>query len=144
MFGGSYGWSSAGRLHHAKTQLNHFLACAGGYSGQVSNYSYGAAERLLPHVLGDTAPVTGQVATWDDIAAHTDTVLMLGGFPAKNVQLESGGTGDHTARLGLARALDARHPGRQRQPGPQRRPRPPRRRPGSRCVPAATPRSCWP
>ena len=106
VFGGSYGWASAGRLHHAKTQLNHFLACAGGYSGQVSNYSYGAAERLLPHVLGDTAPVTGQVATWDDIAAHTDTVLMLGGFPAKNVQLESGGTGDHTARLGLARALE--------------------------------------
>ena len=105
VFGGSYGWSSAGRLHHAKTQLNHFLACAGGYSGQVSNYSYGAAERLLPHVLGDTSPVTGQVATWDDIAAHTDTVLMLGGFPAKNVQLESGGTGDHTARLGLAQAL---------------------------------------
>ena len=39
VFGGSYGWASAGRLHHAKTQLNHFLACAGGYSGQVSNYS---------------------------------------------------------------------------------------------------------
>lgn len=33
VYGGSYGWSSAGRLHHAKTQLNHFLACAGGYVG---------------------------------------------------------------------------------------------------------------
>ena len=107
VFGGSYGWSSAGRLHHAKTQLNHFLACAGGYTGQVSNYSFGAADRLLPHIVGDVGPVTGQVATWDDIARHTDTVLMLGGAPAKNVQLEPGGTGDHTARRGLARALAA-------------------------------------
>ena len=48
IFGGSYGWSSAGRLHHAKTQLKHFLACAGGYTGQVSNYSYGAADGILP------------------------------------------------------------------------------------------------
>ena len=107
IFGGSYGWSSAGRLHHAKTQLNHFLACLGGYAGQVSNYSYGAADRLLPHVLGDASAVTGQVATWDDIAAETDTLLMLGGAPAKNVQMESGGTGDHTAREGLARVLAA-------------------------------------
>ena len=107
VFGGSYGWASAGRLHHARTQLHHFLACLGGFSGQVSNYSYGAADRLLPHVLGDTSAVTGQVATWDDIAAETDTLLMLGGAPAKNVQMESGGTGDHTARLGLAHALEA-------------------------------------
>jgi biotin/methionine sulfoxide reductase len=107
VYGGSYGWSSAGRLHHAKTQLNHFLACAGGYTGYVTNYSYGAAERLLPHVVGDTSPVTGQLATWGDITRHTDTILMLGGFPAKNVQLESGGTGNHTSRLGLLRALDA-------------------------------------
>lgn len=107
VYGGSYGWSSAGRLHHAKTQLNHFLACAGGYTGYVSNYSYGAAERLLPYVVGDAGSVNGQTATWDDIAAHTDTILMFGGAPAKNVQLESGGIGDHTARLGLLRALDA-------------------------------------
>nr|WP_116706958.1 molybdopterin-dependent oxidoreductase [Actinomycetospora cinnamomea] len=107
IFGGSYGWASAGRLHHARTQLHHFLACLGGFSGQVSNYSYGAADRILPHVVGDASAVTGQVATWDDIAAETDTFLLLGGAPAKNVQMESGGTGDHLARDGLARVLAA-------------------------------------
>ena len=107
VYGGSYGWSSAGRLHHAKTQLNHFLACAGGYTGYVTNYSYGAAERLLPYVVGDAGSVTGCVASWDDIAGCTDTILMLGGAPAKNLQLESGGTADHTARVGLQRVLDA-------------------------------------
>jgi biotin/methionine sulfoxide reductase len=107
VYGGSYGWSSAGRLHHAKTQLNHFLACAGGYTGYVTNYSYGAAERVLPYIVGDAGSVTGQVASWDDIAAHTDTILMFGGAPAKNLQLESGGIADHTARARLQRALDA-------------------------------------
>ncbi len=105
IFGGSYGWSSAGRLHHAKTQLKHFLACTGGYTGQISNYSYGAADGILPHVLGDARMVEKHASTWTELAEHTDTLLMFGGFPAKNVQLESGGVGAHSARLGLESVL---------------------------------------
>ena len=30
IYGGSYGWSSAGRYHHAKTQLQRFLGLGGG------------------------------------------------------------------------------------------------------------------
>jgi biotin/methionine sulfoxide reductase len=41
IFGGSYGWSSAGRLHHARTLTHRFLNCIGGFTGQVTNYSYG-------------------------------------------------------------------------------------------------------
>lgn len=107
IYGGSYGRSSAGRLHHAKTQLNHFLACTGGYTDHLANCSYGTAERLLPYVVGDADSVTGAVATWDEISEHTDTLLMFGGAPAKNMQLETGGTGDHASRLGLDRALSA-------------------------------------
>ncbi|MCS6921242.1 MAG: molybdopterin-dependent oxidoreductase, partial [Elioraea sp.] len=33
IFGGSYGWASAGRFHHARTQLQRFLALIGGYVG---------------------------------------------------------------------------------------------------------------
>ena len=32
IFGGSYGWSSAGRFHHAKTQLQRLLSAAGGFT----------------------------------------------------------------------------------------------------------------
>ena len=32
IFGGSYGWASAGRFHHAQSQLHRFLNCAGGYT----------------------------------------------------------------------------------------------------------------
>ena len=31
VYGGSYGWASAGRFHHAQSQLHRFLNCLGGY-----------------------------------------------------------------------------------------------------------------
>ena len=33
IFGGSYGWSSAGRFHHAQSQVHRFLNSIGGTSG---------------------------------------------------------------------------------------------------------------
>jgi biotin/methionine sulfoxide reductase len=42
IMGGSYGWSSAGRFHHARSQLHRFLGMGGGFTTQVTNYSYGA------------------------------------------------------------------------------------------------------
>jgi biotin/methionine sulfoxide reductase len=107
VFGGSYGWSSAGRFHHAKSQLQHFLATSGGYTGQISNYSFAAANAVLPHIVGDTDSVLGTVPSWDHIREHGQLVVMLGGAPAKNVQVEPGGVGRHASRTGLLAALDA-------------------------------------
>src|SRR3712207_5937007 len=59
IFAGSYGWSSAGRFHHARTQLHRFMNQFGGYTGQVQNYSYAAAISLLPHIVGSIDPVQG-------------------------------------------------------------------------------------
>ncbi|MEP4527736.1 MAG: molybdopterin-dependent oxidoreductase, partial [Paracoccaceae bacterium] len=33
IYAGSYGWASAGRFHHAQSQLKRFLNCIGGYTG---------------------------------------------------------------------------------------------------------------
>jgi len=52
VFGGSYGWASAGRFHDAQHQLHRFLNLAGGYVRSVNSYSSGAASVLLPHVIG--------------------------------------------------------------------------------------------
>src|SRR2546430_14089526 len=38
MFAGSYGWSSAGRLHHAKSLLHRFMNLFGGATVQVDTY----------------------------------------------------------------------------------------------------------
>ena len=51
--GGSYGWSSAGRFHHAQSQVHRFLNTAfGGYVRSVNSYSAGASAVILPHVDG--------------------------------------------------------------------------------------------
>ena len=52
IFGGSYGWASAGRFHDAQHQIHRFLNLAGGYVRSVNSYSSGAATVILPHVIG--------------------------------------------------------------------------------------------
>jgi biotin/methionine sulfoxide reductase len=102
IFGGSYGWASAGRFHHAQSQLKRFLNLCGGFTSSVNTYSYGAAAVLLPHVLGpdykdacDTAP------SWNDIAGHCELLVGFGGFRLSNSQVEAGGTGSHRAGIAL-------------------------------------------
>ena len=51
IFGGSYGWSSAGRFHHAQSQVHRFLNAIGGYVRHVDSYSLGAARVLMPHIV---------------------------------------------------------------------------------------------
>ena len=59
LYGGSYGWSSAGRFHHAQSQVHRFLNTAlGGYVRSVGSYSAAAAETVLRHVLGPTEVVS--------------------------------------------------------------------------------------
>ena len=59
VFGGSYGWSSAGRFHHAQSQVHRFLNIAmGGYVKSVNSYSSGAATVVVPHILGDYEQLT--------------------------------------------------------------------------------------
>lgn len=107
VYGGSYGWASAGRFHHAQGQLHRFLAVTGGYTRSVNTYSGGAAEVLIPHVLGGFDAVTRYAVSWDSVAAHTDTVLAFGGMALKNSTVGSGGVSRHVER-GAMRAARAR------------------------------------
>src|SRR5262249_16867979 len=59
IMGGSAGWGSAGIFHDARTQTRRFFAALGGFMDQDSNYSFGAALKFLPHVLGSAQSVTG-------------------------------------------------------------------------------------
>ena len=93
IFGGSYGWSSAGRVHHARTLLRRFLFLGGGCVDQVGNYSFGAAHFLLPRVIGTFQPVTGRVTDWSSVVKHTRLMIAFGGLATKNGQVTSGGAG---------------------------------------------------
>jgi biotin/methionine sulfoxide reductase len=107
IFGGSYGWSSAGRLHHARTLVRRFLFLGGGCVDQVGNYSWGAAQFLLPHVIGTYQPVTGRVTDWASVVKHTGLIVAFGGLALKNAQVTSGGTGAHVLERWLRRAKQA-------------------------------------
>jgi biotin/methionine sulfoxide reductase len=107
IFGGSYGWASAGRFHHAQSQLHRFLNCAGGYVRSVNTHSYAAAEVLLPHLLGSQDGLVRAHTPWEEIAAHTRLLVMFGGMPMKNTQVAAGGVGHHRVRDALLSCRDA-------------------------------------
>jgi biotin/methionine sulfoxide reductase len=95
VFGGSYGWSSAGRFHHARTQMRRFLGAAGGFTDQIGNYSWGAAQFILPHVLGDHRAVSAAATSWKSIAEHCELFVAFGGLNPKNWHVTSGGGGSY-------------------------------------------------
>ncbi|WP_431283126.1 molybdopterin-dependent oxidoreductase [Humitalea sp. 24SJ18S-53] len=95
VFGGSYGWSSAGRLHHARSLVHRFLGLGGGFTGQVTNYSYGAAMAFLPRILGTPDGIGAALTSWHGIATEGEVLLAFGGIAAKNWEVQSGGFGMH-------------------------------------------------
>jgi biotin/methionine sulfoxide reductase len=103
IFGGAFGWASAGRMHNARWLTHRFLNCFGGCTNQSGNYSFGAASVIVPHIVGSMAPVLGGHTTWEAMAGNTQLVVAFGGVPLKNAQIEQGGMGSHTTRGGLKR-----------------------------------------
>ncbi|CAN7385607.1 molybdopterin-dependent oxidoreductase [Pseudorhodoferax sp. LjRoot39] len=102
VFGGSYGWSSAGRFHHAQSQVHRFLNTAlGGYVRSVNNYSAGAAMPMLPHVIASMEEVARRNVTWEQIVEHSDMVLCFGGMALKNSRVASGGISRHVERASM-------------------------------------------
>lgn len=105
VFGGSYGWSSAGRFHHAQSQVHRFLNTAfGGYVRSVNSYSAGASAVILPHILGNYETLSRHNVTWDQVAEHSDTVLAFGGMALKNSDVAGGGISQHIERAAMQRA----------------------------------------
>lgn len=96
IYGGSYGWASAGRFHHAQSQLHRFLASVGGFTDRVNTYSFAAGEVIVPHVFGMSLEDMFQAQpTLDEIAGHSDLVVSFGGMAFKNSQVQNGGQGRH-------------------------------------------------
>ncbi|HYU12856.1 MAG TPA: molybdopterin-dependent oxidoreductase, partial [Stellaceae bacterium] len=104
VFGGSYGWASAGRFHDAQHQIHRFLNLLGGYVRSVNSYSSGAAAVILPYVIGPQAAVAGNNVSWDELVAESALVLAFGGMALKNNDVGGGGTSQHIARDRLAAA----------------------------------------
>jgi len=107
IFGGCYGWASAGRFHHAQSQVHRFLKLLGGYTRSVDTYSYAAGQVIMPHVLGNLyALLHGRMTTWPNIVENTELMVCFGGMPLKNGQIAGGGTGRHVQKAYMQAAKD--------------------------------------
>ncbi|MGB8941064.1 MAG: molybdopterin-dependent oxidoreductase [Streptomyces sp.] len=99
VFGGSYGWASAGGFHNAQRQLQRFLALGGGYTDSRNTYSTAALEVILPHVIGGIPwSYQSRMPMWDEIAERCELVLAFGGLALKNSQINPGGLARHQTR----------------------------------------------
>jgi biotin/methionine sulfoxide reductase len=96
IFGGSYGWASAGRFHHAQSQIHRFLNTIGGYTYSVDDYSIAAGHVITPHIFGlSFDDYVDEMPHFGEIAEQTELVVAFGGMPVKNSQVQYGGQGRH-------------------------------------------------
>ncbi len=106
-FAGSYGWSSAGRIHHAQSLLKRFLNGQGGFVRSEGNYSYNAALVLMPYIVGPFRTHVEAATRWPVVAAHTDLVVMFGGLASRNGQVSDGGVSRHLMAPNLRACAEA-------------------------------------
>ncbi|KQV39360.1 MULTISPECIES: molybdopterin-dependent oxidoreductase [unclassified Rhizobium] len=95
VYGGSYGWGSAGRFHHAQSQIHRFLSSIGGYVRSKDSYSYGAGSVILPHIVAPMDTLLDQHSDWSVLAENTDLFVAFGGLQIKNTQMTAGGVSRH-------------------------------------------------
>ncbi len=107
IYAGSYGWASAGRCHHAQSQLKRFLNCTGGFTSSTFTYSFAAAEAMVPHILGSFRKFLNTTTPWESIVEAGELFVAFGGVPLKNGQIDSGGLGVHRQKEGIMAARSA-------------------------------------
>lgn len=107
IYAGSYGWSSAGRFHHAQGQLKRFLNSIGGFVRSEGNYSYNAAIVLLPYIVGNFNQHIKQATRWTTVKESGELVVMFGGIPLRNAQVSGGGIAQHKLRDDLLACAEA-------------------------------------
>ncbi|MBO0677003.1 molybdopterin-dependent oxidoreductase [Mycolicibacterium sp. S2-37] len=103
IYGGSYGWASAGRFHHAQSQVHRFLKLLGGYTFSRHSYSLGATGVIMPRVVGTHDDLFKRSTNWEVIVSRTDMLVCFGGLALKNTGTNHGGTTTHPARNALRR-----------------------------------------
>lgn len=86
VFAGSYGWRSSGVLHKAQTLLQRYMSMAGGYSGHLGDYSTGAAQIIMPHVMG-SIEVYEQQTTHPMVLENSDVVVLWGMNPINTLKI---------------------------------------------------------
>ncbi len=82
IFGGSYGWRSAGRVN-PQMMMKRLLNLSGGYVDSSEDYSKAAIERIMPYVVG-SVEAEGPQSTYQTVLDHSQVVAFWGVSPIDN------------------------------------------------------------
>lgn len=86
VFAGSYGWQSTGNMHVSRTLLHRFMNLSGGFVGVLGDYSTGAAQMILPHVVGSNQ-VYEQQTSWEVVLESSKIVVLWGANPISTLRV---------------------------------------------------------
>lgn len=86
VFAGSYGWKSSGNVHNARILLHRFMNLSGGFVGNLGDYSTGASQVIMPHVVG-TIEVYEQQTSWPLILENSKVVVIWGANPMATLKI---------------------------------------------------------
>ena len=87
LFSASYGgWSHAGILRPQVLQ-GRLFGLIGGHTSTIGDYSGGASQCSLPHILGDMEVYSPQTS-WEVIAENTEVFVLIGSDPWKTNRVE--------------------------------------------------------
>ncbi|WP_419768965.1 trimethylamine-N-oxide reductase TorA [Arcobacter sp.] len=86
IFAGSYGWKSSGSIHNCRVLLHRFMTATGGFTGTVGDYSTGASQVIMPHVLG-TLEVYEQQTSWPVVLESSKVVVIWGANPLATLKI---------------------------------------------------------
>jgi trimethylamine-N-oxide reductase (cytochrome c) len=85
-YAGSYGWMSPGKLHNCQTMLRRMMNLKGNFVNSSGDYSTGAAQIILPHVVG-TLEVYEQQTVWPVVVDNTQLMVFWGADPVLTNQI---------------------------------------------------------
>ncbi len=87
LFSTSYGgWSHAG-IFRPQVLQGRLFGLIGGHTVTTGDYSAGAGQVLLPHIIGDMEVYSPQTS-WEVIADNTEVFVLIGADPWKNNRIE--------------------------------------------------------
>lgn len=86
VYGGSLGWKSVGKLHNCVAAAQRFMEQNGGYVSRTGDYSSGATQVIMPHVIGSLGSYE-QSTAWPVVVRDSKLVVIWGADPMVTNQI---------------------------------------------------------
>jgi len=100
IYAGSYGWKSTGMLHNCRALLHRLMNLSGGFLSYSGDYSTGAAQVIMSHVVG-SMEVYEQQTSWPNVLENSELVILWGCNPQTTLK-NSWNVPDHVGLDGFA------------------------------------------